>query len=150
MDYQCDIIETPPLLLAACEVFTPQADVPAHIGRLYQVLYGWLAGAPVQQAGQNHVFYDRFGPDGMRMRVAFPVSGPFDDTGEVSCVSLPGMRTAHTRHSGAYLNLPQAHQAVNAWCEGRSLERLGLAWEAYGEFSDDESKLLTDIHIHIA
>ena len=80
--------------------------------------YGWwLPGSGVQPAGLNYVAYDQFGPNGMRMRVGFPVSKSFADTAQVKCLRLAGGRAS---------------------------------WEIYGDWVEDQSKLVTDIHFLLA
>jgi hypothetical protein len=75
----------------------------------FHIVYGWLRESAVDQVGHNHAVYDRFGAEGMRMRVGFPVSGHFTDSNSVNCMEFGGGTAAHTRHYGAYSSLPTAH-----------------------------------------
>jgi effector-binding domain-containing protein len=101
--------------------------------------------AGVKQTGHNYILYDRFEDGGMRMRPGFPVSAPFDDTESVACVTLPAGKAAHTVHVGPYSGLGEAYSRLNAWCEQQGLSRAPLQWELYGNWNDDESKLVTDL-----
>ena len=101
------------------------------------------------QTGNNHVLYDQFSADRMRMRVGFPVSKPFADTLQVKCVELSGERTADMTHPGSYRGLPAAHIRVNEWSTEHSLQPAGASWEVYGDWCQDESRLVTEIHIRL-
>ena len=149
-DTECSIAEVNAIVLAVSEIELAQTDIPAKINRQFDIVYQWIKQAPVQQAGHNYALYDRFSNHGMRMRTGFPVSDRFTGTDLVSCLELPAMRTAHARHRGSYARLGETHRALNAWCDSRKLQRKPLSWEVYGDWFDDESKLVTDIYIQIA
>jgi effector-binding domain-containing protein len=73
------------------------------------------------------------------------VIGPFEREGEVSYTETPAGEVAMTTHVGSYAGLAGAHQAVHSWCAatGRSLG--GCSWEIYGDWTDDEEKLETQV-----
>lgn len=149
MSYEFDIVEVPPVTLAVCETFTTQEDIPKRITKMFDIVYTWLREASAKQVGNNYAIYDQFEADGMRMRVGFPVAESFDDRGLVRCLELGATKAAHTRHLGPYSGLPAAHAELNEWCSRQSLDRGGLSWEKYGDWYDDQSKLVTDIYIKL-
>ena len=149
MSYQFDMVEVPPVTLAVCETFTKQKDIPTRITDMLGIVYAWLRESPVRQVGNNYAIYDQFGPDGMRMRVGFPVSAVFKNGNLVRCLELGAVNAAHTRHVGPYTGLPRAHAELNQWCIGQSLNRGEFSWEKYGDWDDDPSKLVTDIYIKL-
>ena len=116
MAHQCDIVAVQPVTLAVTDAQTKQAEIPSRIPSMFDIVYGWLPGSGVQQAGLNYVVYDQFGPNGMRMRVGFPVSKTFADTAQVKCLRLAGGRAAHTTVVGPYSGISAAHMDLNAWC----------------------------------
>ena len=93
--------------------------------------------------------YDLFGSNGMRMQTGFPVSGRFADTAQVKCVELAAGRAAHTRHRGAYSGLPEANDRLHEWCVQQALHLAGVSWEVYGDWHEDESRLVTDIYVRL-
>ena len=109
MSYEFDIVEVQPVTLAVCETFIKPADIPTRIIGMFDIVYAWLRESSAKQVGNNYAIYDQFGPDGMRMRVGFPVSESFDDGSLVSCLELGATKAAHTRHLGPYSGLPTAH-----------------------------------------
>ena len=142
-------VDVAPVILGAAEAQTKQSEIPARIPGMFDVVYAWLPSSGVTQAGQNYVVYDRFSPDGMRMRVGFPVSRRFASAEQVQCIELSGGRAAHTTHVGAYSGIPAATMALNAWCAQQSLSLAGVAWEVYGDWNADESQLVTDIYFRL-
>jgi len=150
MQYQFDITNLEPVTLAATEAVLPQAEIPLRIPTLLATLHDWLRETGTQPAGLNHAVYDRFGPDGMRMRIGIPVSAPFESGGPVACTMLAGGRVAHTRHLGAYDGLPNAHTQLNEWCAAHALRPSGEAWEVYGDWNPDPARLVTDVYIRLA
>jgi len=147
--YEFDIVEVKAVTLAVSEAFTKQADIPIRITEMFDIVYTWLRESSAKKVGHNYVVYDQFGPNGMRMRVGFPVSESFDDCGLVRCLELGATRAAHTKHLGPYSGLPTAHAELNGWCSRQSLNRDEFSWEEYGDWHDDPSKLVTDVYIRL-
>jgi len=73
------------------------------------------------------------------------VTRRFDNAGEVICSETPAGEVVMTTHIGSYARLPAAHQAVRSWsmANGRALG--GRSWEVYGDWTDDETKLETQV-----
>jgi len=70
--------------------------------------------------------------------------GHFRDAGEVVCTETPAGEVAMTTHFGSYGKLAGAHAAINSWraaC-GRTS---ACSWEIYGDWTDDEAKLETQV-----
>ena len=149
MKDRCDIVQVQPVVLAVTQAFVQPAEIPDRIIAMFDLVYQWLAGAPVDQTGPNYAVYDRFKNNGMRMRVGFPVSETFAGDERIQCLELAGGQAAHMLYRGPYNGLPQAHARLNQWCEAQSLQRAGSAWEVYGDWQEDQAKLLTDIYIRL-
>ena len=147
---ECDIVSLEPVTLAVTEAFTKQSEIPARIRGLFDIVYAWLRESGIAQTGHNYAIYDQFSAGGMRMRVGFPVARPFADTPQVHCIELAGGRAAHITHRGPYSELGKAHSQLNEWCTEHSLELARESWEIYGDWTDDESRLETDIFIRLA
>lgn len=150
MTYQFDIVEFRPVTLAVTEAFVRQADIPARIPGMLDIAYAWLRESGADRIGNNYAVYDRFSSDGMRMQVGFPVSRRFTDAAQVKCVERAAGRAAHTRHHGAYSGLPDANSRLYEWCTQQSLQIAGVSWEVYGDWHEDESRLVTDIYVQLA
>jgi effector-binding domain-containing protein len=70
---------------------------------------------------------------------------PFKDEGEVICTETPAGEVAMTTHIGSYDKLAGAHDAIHSWraTTGRALG--ACSWEIYGDWTDDEAKLETQV-----
>jgi effector-binding domain-containing protein len=70
---------------------------------------------------------------------------PFQDAGEVVCAETPAGEVAMTTHIGSYGKLAAAHEAINSWraTSGRAFG--ACSWEIYGDWTNDETKLETQV-----
>jgi effector-binding domain-containing protein len=82
------------------------------------------------------------------MRFGFPVSRYFTNIAQVKCVELTARQAAHTIHRGTYAGLSDANSQLHEWCIQQSLNFVEIYLEVYGDWSQDESCLVTDI-IHL-
>ena len=97
--------------------------------------------------GHNCFLYHHpaHGEETMVVDFGVQVIRPFQDTGEVFCTETPAGEVVMTTHIGSYGKLGDAHQAINSWCAA-SDRRLGAcSWEIYGDWTDDETKLETQV-----
>ncbi len=143
------IIHLPARTLATTESFVTQQEIPEHIPRMREKLYDWIETAEVTPTGKNIILYDQFRDDGMRMRAGFPVTQSFINDDGIHCTELPALSVAHLRHRGSYSQLPAAHASLHSWCMDMSLNRGELSIEEYGDFHEDEAKLITDVFVQI-
>jgi hypothetical protein len=149
MQPACDIVSVPSLLLALAQEELGRSQIPLRIRGMFDIVYAWRRDAPVRQAGHNYAIYDRCTPQTLRVRVGFPVSGPFADTGLVKCVELAAGRAAHAVHVGPYADLHRTYALLHAWCSERALPLTGQSWEVYRDPTQDPSKLETDLFLRI-
>lgn len=147
MSSEFDIVEVQPVTLAVTEAFVAMAEIPQRIPGMFDLVYGWLPASGLERTGNDYAVYDRFTQDEMRLRAGFQVSERFSDSEKVQCTELPGGRAAHVTHRGSYGGLADANTRLYEWCVEQSLDMAGICWERYGEWSEDESKLVTDIYI---
>jgi effector-binding domain-containing protein len=97
--------------------------------------------------GHNCFLYHHPASRGAALDVDFGVQviRPFDGEGEVICTATPAGEVAMTTHIGSYAGLAAAHNAIHSWraATGRSLGE--YSWEIYGDWTDDEAKLETQV-----
>jgi len=147
---QCDIVSVESVTLAVTEAFTKQSEIPTRIRAMFDIVYAWARQSGIAQTGHNYAVYDQFSDNGMRMRVGFPVEKTVPDTSQIQCVELRGGRAAHITHRGPYSELGAANKQLYEWCVEQSLKMAGESWEVYGDWTEDESQLETDIYIRLA
>jgi effector-binding domain-containing protein len=73
------------------------------------------------------------------------VTRRFDDAGEVICTETPAGEVAMTTHIGSYGKLAAAHEALTSWSRATGRVFGGCSWEIYGDWTDDETKLETQV-----
>ena len=81
------------------------------------------------------------------MAVDFGVEVPnsFVAADGVAPVKTPAGIAARTLYVGPYSRMSPAHEAVHAWARENGRRIGGLSWEVYGDWTEDESKLETEI-----
>ena len=97
--------------------------------------------------GHNCFLYHHPAPGESAMTVDFgvQVGRPFQDEGEIICAETPAGEVAMTTHIGSYAGLGAAHKAVNSWRTANGRGLAGFSWEIYGDWTDDEAKLETEV-----
>jgi len=96
--------------------------------------------------GHNVFLYDHLEPnEPMTVDFGVEVSAAFEPEGEIMAVETPAGEAAVAVHVGAYSAIPAAHQAIHRWCASQDHALAGRAWEIYGDWTSDESKLETTI-----
>ena len=69
----------------------------------------------------------------------------FQDEGEIVCTETPAGEVVMKTHVGSYGNLGAAHQAIKQWCTTNNRTIGAYSWEIYGDWTDDETKLETQV-----
>jgi len=97
--------------------------------------------------GHNCFLYQHSAIRGAPMKVDFGVQvvRPFDGEGEIICTETPAGEVAMVTHVGSYAGLGGAHNAIASWRAAADREFAGYSWEIYGDWTDDETKLETEI-----
>jgi len=97
--------------------------------------------------GHNCFLYHHLAHGEAEMVVDFGVQviRPFPDAGEVVCTETPAGEVAMTTHIGSYGKLVAAHEAINSWRAATGRVFGACSWEIYGDWTDDEAKLETQV-----
>jgi len=97
--------------------------------------------------GHNCFVYHHPAPGETAMVVDFGVQviRPFQDAGEVVCTETPAGQVVMTTHIGSYGKLAAAHEAINSWRVETDNAFGACSWEIYGDWTDDEAKLETQV-----
>jgi effector-binding domain-containing protein len=101
----------------------------------------------LRTGGHNCFLYHHPAHGEAEMIVDFGVQviRPFEGKGEVVCTETPAGEVVMTTHVGSYGKMAAAHAAINEWhaTTGRAFGT--CSWEIYGDWSDDETKLETQV-----
>jgi hypothetical protein len=81
----------------------------------------------------------------MRVDFGVEVERAFDPVGDVYATETPAGEVALAMHVGRYDRLAETHVAIHEWCAKQGRGLAGKSWEAYGDWTDEESKLETTV-----
>ena len=97
--------------------------------------------------GHNCFVYHHPAPGEVVMMVDFGVQviRTFQGAGEVVCTGTPAGEVVMTTHIGSYGKLAAAHEEIQSWRKATDRTFAGCSWEIYGDWTDDEAKLETQV-----
>ena len=138
-----------PRTIAAVKARLPVATVPTSFRRYLDQVYAAAKAGALQLDGQNVFIYHPVpgAPDdadcAFGVGLKAPLVGPL---GAIEPTALPVGEVAMTTLWGNYSGIRGAHKAVIDWCREHGRRRTGIRWEVYGHWTDDESRLQTDVY----
>ncbi len=114
--------------------------LPIRIRALFDEFYSGFKG----KGGLNIVYYPEWS-DTAEFQIECGVQV---ESGGNS--ATPAGTVATAAHIGPYDQLGQAHQAIHKWVRENNRRIAGVSWEVYGHWTDDPTKLRTDIYYLLA
>ena len=121
---------------------TSWSEFPSLWAELLNEVYAATACGTIEQDGQNVMIYL---DDTPRVEVGIQVAGTFPPVGRVVPSALPAGPAAMTVHRGPYARLDDANLAVRRWCATHERRPTGVRWEIYGDWTEDHTRLETDV-----
>jgi effector-binding domain-containing protein len=109
-------------------------------------VYAFLNERQIGGRGCNVVIYE----GASNMIAGVEIAGAFEPSGEVSAYATPAGRAATAQHVGPYREMGRTNDAIVSFCRESNLRLSGVSWEVYGDWEEDESKLLTDVFYLLA
>jgi hypothetical protein len=136
-----------PRTIAAVHACVPIAAIPGTFRRYLDQVYAAARAGAVHLDGQNVFVYRDVPGRPTETDAAFGVgtTAPFVAVGAVEPTLVPAGEVATTTHWGSYAKIGAAHDAIIEWCRMKGRRRAGIGWEVYGHWTDDESRLRTDV-----
>jgi len=122
------------------------ANVPREFTRHLDQVYAAARAGDVTLDGQNIFVYHGMTGDDTDVDFGVGTRASFAPTGNVQEALTPSGRAATTTHWGSYSGLRDAHVAVKQWCRANGEKLAGPHWEVYGHWTDDPTKLRTDVY----
>jgi effector-binding domain-containing protein len=135
--------------LAAVRRSFAAAELSSQIREILGEVWQFLRDNEVNSTGHNVAYYLSSSGDGTSREIdawfGVEVHEALPQSDRVSEVSTPAGLVASTIHWGQYDRISEAHTAIRSWCQKNGHELAGPSWEVYGDWSDDWSKVRTDI-----
>jgi len=108
-------------------------------------VWNFIKANNVTPRGRNVAVYRPTGTPEFALEIGVEVGAGAAGGGEVVLSSTPGGEAVTAAHVGPYSMLKNAHDAVQAWCAAHNRQIAGPSWEVYGHWTEDQSKLRTDV-----
>jgi effector-binding domain-containing protein len=142
MEYQIQVtrVDAQPTAVVRCR--TSQNQLSKVVPELCGEVWTFLRAGNFPRPGRHVAVYF----DGeMNIEVGAEVFQHFAGNDRVLCSATPAGLVATTAHIGPYNRLGDAHNAVCQWCKDNGYTLAGPSWEVYGHWTDDVTKLRTDV-----
>ena len=136
------LVDAGPSPTAVVPAATSWSEYPSLWRVLLDEVYAAVAGGTIEQGGQNVMLYL---DDTPRVEVGIQVTGSFPPVGRVVPSALPVGPAVMTVHQGPYARLDDAHLAVRNWCATHQHRPTGVRWEIYGDWTEDPTRLETEV-----
>ncbi len=148
MDYQVVTKTVSSQMLAAVRRRVPIGEVGKAWKPALDLVWDFLRRQEgLRTHGHNCFLYHHPAPGEAAMVVDFGVQviRLFENAGEVICTETPAGEVVTTTHIGSYAKLAAAHQAISSWCLANNRAVGAYSWEIYGDWTEDETKLETQV-----
>ncbi len=146
MIYEVSRQQVVPQPLAVIKLVAAQAALPHVLPKACGEVWNFIRAAKIEGAGRLVALYTGGTLDALDVECGAEVGGPFTSDGHVVLSATPGGPVAVAIHFGPYHLLGQAHNAVRDWCRAQGLTLAGPSWEVYDHWTDDPTKLRTDVY----
>jgi effector-binding domain-containing protein len=142
MDYVVHAPKVEPQTTAVVRRRARPAELSKVVPQACGEVWTFLRAAGVPNPGRHvAVYFD----DEINLEVGAEVGQPFAGDGNVVCSATPGGLVATTTHFGPYNRLGEAYEAIKRWCKENGRAPIRPCWEVYGHWTDDVTKLQTDV-----
>jgi effector-binding domain-containing protein len=152
-DYQITTKKIEPMLIASVRDTVPTyGDCGPLFGEVYKYLAKKFvfkpAGLPLMLC-HDPEYKDR----DVDIEIAVPINKAIKGSDRIKVYELQGTEAASTIHKGAYSTVPEAYNAIMAWCEANGYEPVTPCREIYftdpKEVEKDPSKNITEIQFPV-
>jgi effector-binding domain-containing protein len=155
LEYEILVINALPRELAAIRERVSLPELSETFPRLLNEVWQLLNESKVHSTGHNVTLYESAEHDASGVLVfeawfGVEVHEALPDSNRVRSAQTPGGAVACTMHLGTYDGVAEAHEALQRWCEANNRPITGKSWEVYGAWSDEASKLRTDVFYELA
>jgi effector-binding domain-containing protein len=142
MEYDVQLVQSAPQLTAVVRTQAKLVDLPRVVPQLCGEVWSFCKTLQMPRPGRHLALYlDNV----MNIEVGVEVYQVFAGNNRVVCSSLPTGTAVTAAHWGPYNKLGNAHDAVRDWAAKNGHMLAGISWEIYGHWSDDPTKLRTDV-----
>ena len=142
------VIDLQPQSGAGIEVHARWPDVVPTIRKTFDRLYA--PGAMTPGHGHNFIIYSNETKEGGTLLVGVLDRQPGGADPDVKVAHIPGGVAITATHWGDYATMKSTYDALHAAVTARSLKRIWMSLEIYGDMYDDPAKVRTDLYLYLA
>lgn len=142
------IIDLAPKAGAGIEVYAKWVDLAPTIQRAFDRIY--KPGALAPGHGHNFILYGDETKEGATLLIGVLDRQPGGADPEVKAAHIPGGRVITAAHMGDYAKMKDTYDALHAEVKAKSLRRIPMSLEIYGDWNDDPAQVRTDLHLYLA
>jgi effector-binding domain-containing protein len=143
MEYQVHTENAASIITAVVRRQAKQSELSKAIPQACGDVWSFVRSAKLPNPGRHIALYlDCV----INFECGVELTQPFADSDPFFCSSTPAGLVATTAHIGQYARLGDAHKTIVDWCANQSHTLAGPNWEIYGHWTDDMTKLRTDVY----
>ena len=153
MSATVSLVTVRPRLIAAVHRCVTMAEMASTWRPALDQVWQFLRTQPgLRTDGHNLFLYHHPAHRDAPMEIDFgvEVTRNFPPTGEVHLTETPAGEAAMAVHIGSYEGLRATHGAVQDWVGARRRAFAGWSWEIYGDWTEDLTKLETEVFYLLA
>lgn len=141
------IVDLEPKTGAGLAVYARWPDVAPTIRQTFDRLY--KPGALAPGHGHNFILYTNETKEGGALLVGVLDRQPGGTDPDVKAAHIPGGRVITATHWGDYANMRSTYDVLHAEVKAKSLKRIWMSLEVYGDWDNDLSKVRTDLYLYL-
>ena len=109
------------------------------------IVWNFIKANNITPRGRNVAVYRGTDTSELAVEIGVEVGPGARGSGEVSLSATPSGEAVTVAHIGPYSLLKNANDAIKSWCAANNRQTAGPSWEVYGHWTDDVTKLRTDV-----
>lgn len=131
-----------PIAIAVLRRHASLNELPVIVPAACGEVWNFLRTSKITGLGRNVAVYL---DDRITLECGVECAAAFTSDGNVRRSATPAGAVACATYFGPYQRLHEAYGAIRDWCRANHRALAGPNWEIYGHWTDDVSKLRTDV-----
>ncbi len=143
MNTEIEIVKVESQNVVGVRKVANMSELPTVIPSALDEVYKFLQENYKNKTGHNIAIYldEKFTVD-----IGVIALEKLETKGDIFFSATPSGMAVHTTHIGPYNGLPQTHSLLRKWCKDNNVSITLPCWEIYDHWTEDESKLRTDVY----
>lgn len=130
-EYKIEVKQIDPQPIVSIRVQCRWIEIGETLAEILPEVWRYLRKHDVYPAGPPFTRYHGYSDNKVDLEGGMPVADALPGEGRIAAGELPGGMVAMTTHTGAYEDLPDAHEALQTWITTNGKKSLGPHWEIY-------------------